>query len=74
MDEETFWKTTLKVVVLSKGKTPPEFEDLGQVHYAITAGECCGKWTESHRAISSKTAAKALVEMGSEPGFLGLEE
>ncbi len=71
---ERFWKTTLGVVVVTRGEQPPEYETLADVHAAITTGDASGDWTQNHRAISPKAAAKALVEMGSDPAFLGLED
>lgn len=68
-----FYKTVLKVEVLSE--EPFMCEDLGQVGYAITEGDCSGvMYRGGSRKISAKTMAKELVKQGSDPEFFGLDD
>jgi len=68
-----YYKTIIKVEVLSEGKYNPE--DLEQVHMDITDGDCSGKWDiESSTKLTSKQAAKALIAQGSAPEFFMLDE
>lgn len=68
-----FYKTVLTVEVLSE--EPFDCNDLAQVHYAITQGDCSGVMNRGgSRKISARTMAKALLKQGSDPEFFGLDE
>ena len=68
-----FYKTVLTVEVLSE--EPFECNDLGDVNYAITQGDCSGTMDcGTSKKISAGTMAKALLKQGSDPEFFGLDE
>ncbi len=69
-----FFKTTFKVEVLSE-ETPVEWDNLSDVAYAITNGDCSGKITdEKVERLNAHDAALALQEQGSDPEFFQLDE
>jgi hypothetical protein len=49
-----YWKTTITVDVLSRGVRPPLFENLDEVSYAITHGDCSGYIEEVSSGITRK--------------------
>lgn len=68
-----FYKTTLTVVVLSE--QPLEWDDLGDINYLITEGDCSGQIVnDKQEVLTAKQAAKALEKQGSSPGFFRLDE
>lgn len=72
--DRTFWRTVLKVEVLSEDK-PLTDASLAEIEYAITDGDCSGVVrVESVKELSPKQAAKALVAQGSDPEFFLLDE
>jgi hypothetical protein len=72
MSAKKFYKTVLKVVVLSEA--PVDFDNLAEVHHAITRGDCSGQFTEeSVEEVDGPTMARLLEEQGSDPGFFGLQ-
>ena len=73
MSGHKFYKTTLKVEVLSE--KPFEWDDLSDVHCAITTGDCSGKVSEtSRRVLTAKQVAKELRKQASDPEFFRLDE
>lgn len=72
-NKRKFYKTVVTVEVLSE--EPLECDDLGDVNYAITQGDCSGTMNMGgSRKISAKTMAKELLKQGSAPEFFGLDE
>ena len=69
-----FYKTVLQVEILSE--TPVNFDNLADVAYAITEGDCCGTVKDilNNKEISAKKCAEQLFAFGSEPGFFQLDE
>lgn len=66
---ESFKKTRLIVEVLSDNDW--EWDNLGDIAYAITDGDCSGTVSvESIQYLSPEDTAQALVEQGSDPAFL----
>jgi hypothetical protein len=73
MSKRKFYKTVLKVVVLSE--EPFEWDSLEGVATAITDGGCSGDVKEVGSVLmSGREAAKALMDQGSDPGFFRLDE
>lgn len=69
-----FYKTVIKIEVISEGKVP-DFDGLGSLYYFITEGNGSGQYdTVSTKELSSKQAAKELIKQGSDPEFFGLDE
>jgi hypothetical protein len=67
----TFYKTVIQVEVLSE--EPLEYDDLGDVNFAISQGDCSGSIREIKRiTLNGKQAAKALLKQGSSRVFSGL--
>lgn len=62
-------KTTITVEVLSDGNW--EWDDLADVAYAITEGECSGVIVDTDvKFMSAQEMGEALVAQGSDPDFL----
>jgi hypothetical protein len=73
MTKRKFHKSTLTVVVLSEN--PLEYDDLGDVAYLISEGDCSGQITnEKHEVLNGKQMAQALIKQGSGPEFFGINE
>lgn len=71
MSPRKFYKTTLRVVVLSE--EPFEWDDLSGVAYAITDGDCSGMVEETGRkTLNGKQTANELIKQGSAPEFFRL--
>lgn len=68
-----FYKNVITVTVLSED-TPVEFDNLADLHDIIDTGDCVGKYTTTSESISDDETRASLYEMGSEPGFFGLED
>lgn len=69
-----FFKTTFKVEVLSE-ESPVEWDDLGDVAYAITEGDCSAlTLDEKVKRLTGSEAAKELRRQGSDPEFFRLDE
>lgn len=72
MSNRIFYKTVINVEILSED--PFEWDDLNDVHYAITNGDCSGLVEESYRTVlSSQEAAKELIRHSSDPNFFDLD-
>jgi len=69
-DKNKYWRTTVTVVVLSKGAQPPEFGDLSELHALIDDGPCSGEYRTASEEISREDARAALVAQRSDPDFL----
>ena len=73
MTNRKFYKTVIQVEVLSED--PFEWEDLSDVCYAITEGDCSGKVEEiARKEINGKECARRLIQQESDPGFFHLTE
>ena len=73
MTKRKFYKTTLKVVVLSE--YPLEYDSLKDVSYLIAQGDCSGEIIDDKRVtLSGRQTAKALIKQGSEPGFFQIDK
>lgn len=73
MSKRTFYKTTVTVEVLHE--EPLDFDNLEDLHYMITDGECSGKFeVTDFVAMNGKNMAKALQEQGSDPEFFQLDK
>lgn len=71
MTDRTFFKTTITVHVLSEG-APLEWDDLGDVAYAISEGDCVGVTGDSEMEILTFDQAKEFCDnCGSEIEFFG---
>ena len=70
-----FFKTTITVTVLSENPLGLVCNDLGELHYRITNGDCVGTIKDaSHEQITGKQCADTLYELGSEPDFFRLDD
>ena len=68
-----FYRTDFRVSVLSDG--PVVFDNLQEVHDAITEGHCLGIVDQVHYGeISAKRCANLCYEFGSDPGFFMLND
>ena len=68
-----FYKTIVQIEVLST----EEIGDvtLNDIVYMITDGHCSGHWEiASTEEITAPTMAQLLINQGSDPEFLGLDE
>jgi hypothetical protein len=66
-----YWKQVMRVEILSEGERPPVFDDLKDVHEAITRGDCSGVVENiMSTPLSREDCADALLEQASDPGFL----
>lgn len=73
MSKRAFYKTTVTVEVLHE--EPLNFDTLEDLHYAITDGDCSGKFeVTGFVAMDGKSMAKALQKQGSDPEFFQLDE
>ena len=71
MSTRKFCKTVIQVTVLSEG--PFEYENLNDIYFAITDGDCSGEVkTVEAKYISGRQAAKELMAQGSDPEFFQL--
>jgi hypothetical protein len=69
-----FYLTEVIVRVLSEDR-PAEFENLSDLEYLITDGECSGTIAvKSTKKLTGKQAAKELQKQGSDPEFFRLDE
>jgi hypothetical protein len=68
-----FYKTIVTVTILSEVPIPGH-ADLRHIEEFIDTGDGCGQVEiGASRKISGKATADALLAMGSEPGFFGLD-
>jgi hypothetical protein len=74
MDEQKhFYRTVIEFEILSEH--PVAFNDLAQIHYAITEGDCSGiSHVKSQEEVAPEKMARLLLAQGSDPSFFGLEE
>lgn len=72
-DRKKFFKTTYELVVLSE-HTPASNMSLADLAYSVGDGPCVGECSDNGGVeLTAKQAADALTEMGSEPGYFGLD-
>jgi len=68
-----FYQTKIVTTVLSE--EPFEWDNLNDVAYAISRGDCSGHTKEcDHKVLTAKQVVKALQAQGSEPGFFQLDD
>lgn len=70
-----FYKSIIQVEVLSENAPMSSFcgEDLDNIHWQITYGDCSGATKiVSETELSGKEMAEALLHQGSDPSFFGL--
>ena len=68
-----FHKTVITVTVLSEEQF--EWDNLEDIAYAISAGDCSGEVKEtSHKVITAKQTASELQSQGSDPEFFQIDE
>lgn len=73
MTDKKFYKTIIQVEVLSE--EPFDYNDLSDVHYQITEGDCSGTFkTLSSDELDGKQAADALKAQDSDPEFFQIDE
>jgi hypothetical protein len=73
MSERNFYRTVFRIEVLSE--EPYEYNGLEQLGVDISTGDCSGKVTEEiNEKINGETAARLLLEQGSEPSFFQLDD
>jgi hypothetical protein len=66
----TLHHTVITVDVLSDH--PFEFDDLEDLHHAITSGDCSGRWVVMHtEQVDGGRMAQLLIGQGSDPDFFG---
>lgn len=69
-----FFKQALYITVLSED-TPLEYDDLNDIHRAISDGDCVGSTIdEDCMQIEPREAAILLTTFGSEPAFFQLDD
>jgi len=67
------YRTKITIEVLSEG--PFTTEDLAEINYAITEGDCSGVVNvETSEELSREEMSKALEKQGSDPEFLTSEQ
>jgi hypothetical protein len=66
-----FYRTVFRIEVLSEYPYPDDIENL---HYNITEGDCSGKWEMTQEVLNGQQAADALRAQGSAPEFFRLDE
>jgi hypothetical protein len=70
-----FYKTVYTLEILSEEPLEGFLPSLMQLHYMITDGDCSGKMVSGDSVeIDGATAAKLLIEQGSDPEFFMLDE
>ncbi len=70
-----FFRTVIKVTVLSEGVPTATGLDLGAISYAITDGDCSGDIEQVEVVeLTPKEAAEALIAQHSDPSFFGLDD
>lgn len=68
-----FFRQVIQVEVLSED-VPLEWDNLRDIHDAITTGDSSGIMTEvENEIVDGPTMAKLLVKQGSDPGFFRLD-
>ena len=73
--ERKFYKTVIRVEVLSEDYPISEDLSLAEIHHAITEGDCSGVCAfDPPRQLTGAEAAEELMEQGSDPGFFQLNE
>lgn len=75
MSTQRFWKTTVRVVVLTDGLLPPLYRNACEVDSDITTGGASGEFEVVEQVeVSRDEMATLLIAQGSDPGFLIEEE
>ena len=69
-----FFKQVVQVVVLSED-SPAEWDNLKDLDYLITIGNCSGMISTTEEVeVDAKTMASLLIEQATDPEFFGLDE
>ncbi len=73
MTKRKFYKTVISIEVLSEDEFVSDNMSLQDIAYAVTEGDCSGRWeTKSVKILNGKQAAKALLKQGTDPEFFWL--
>ena len=73
MTERKFYRTVVEIEILSE--EPYSNENLSQIAYDITEGDCSGAYgVVNSETVDGKTMAEMLLNQGSDPGFFMLDE
>jgi len=68
MEKTKYYRTIIQVEVLSE--EPVHFDNLGQVHEAITNGDCSGQFEVTAQVeVSPENMARLMEAQGSDPAF-----
>jgi len=69
LEGNQFYRTVITVEVLTN--EPFFFENLADVHYAVTEGHASGTFfVESEETVTEETMRELLIAQGSDPEFL----
>ncbi|MFA7219001.1 MAG: hypothetical protein WC119_00550 [Synergistaceae bacterium] len=75
MSKRKFYKTTIKISILSEEKIDFHNMTLADIDHEITEGGSSGEvWTSPTSEIDAVQAVKGLSKMGSDPAFFRLTE
>ena len=68
-----FYRTVVQIEVLSEH--PIDFENLRELIYMVTEGDCSGNYDiTEHEIVDGKRMAQLLLGHGSDPSFFHLTE
>lgn len=74
MSKRKFFRTVVNVVVLSED-VPVEFDNLVELHHAISDGSCSGRFmVESQTRVGARRMAALLRSQGSDPEFFQIND
>jgi hypothetical protein len=72
-DEKKFFLTKIVINILSEEDLV--FDSLKDVAHEVVDGDLLGTWdVKKTKVLTGKQAAKLACEMGSEPGWLGIDK
>ena len=72
--ERKFYRQVVQVEILSED-APLEWDNLADIHYAITTGDCSGKLNELiAEEVDGRKMAELLIKQGSDPSFFRLDD
>lgn len=70
-----YYKTVVKITVLSEDEPLKDGISLEEIAYEITDGHCSGDIViQSRTEVKAREMAKLLMEQGSDPEFFRLDE
>lgn len=73
MSEKKFYKVVVTIELLMD-EEPPENIELGSILYEMTEGRWSGVLSHEVDEMTPELMAKALVDQGSDPEFLGIDK